>query len=299
MNVIQHTLAARTLWRIAGAIVAASLAACSSMHGVPTRYQDTTATVTAIKLTPEDLASLVTSTDRSERNKIMHRAMSVVDLRFHELVRSLNGDRQDSAALTSYANIGFNTAGTLVSSVAAKTNYAAAAAVSGALLGVTEKQYYFEKTMPALVDAMSAARAAVEFKLRTGMQEEIEQYPGSMALAHLEDYFSAGTVLAAISQVTKAAETEKAKKQEYVQEIISMSDDQILERREISAAIASINVANFQAGNDVLKSLGLPEKTTAPEVKRALLDFFRKQARAGDVVNLKKQLVAKQFLLSK
>ena len=299
MNTIQHTPTAQTLSRIVGVIVAASLAACSSMHGVPTRYQDTTATVTAIKLTPEDLACLVTSVDRGERNKIMHRAMSVVDLRFHELVRSLNGDRQDSAALTSYAGIGFNTAGTLISSVAAKTNYAAAAAVSSALLGVTEKQYYFEKTMPALVAAMSAARAAVEVKLRRGMQEEVEQYPGSLALAQLEEYFSAGTVLAAISQVTKAAETEKSAQEEKVEEILATTDDQILERREIASAIGSIKAANLQAGNDVLKALGLPEKTSAPEVRKALIDFFRKQARAGDVVNLKKQLVAKQFLLAK
>lgn len=299
MNAIQHTPATRTFWRIAGVIVTASLTACSSMHGVPTRYQDTTATVTAIDLTPKDLANLVTSVDRGERNKIMHRAMSVVDLRFHELVRSLNGDRQDSAALTSYAGIGFNTAGTLISSVAAKTNYAAAAAVSSALLGVTEKQYYFEKTMPALVAAMSAARAAVEVKLRRGMQDEVEQYPGSLALAQLEEYFSAGTVLAAISQVTKAAETEKSAQEEKVEEILATTDDQILERREIASAIGGIKVANLQAGNDVLKALGLPEKTSAPEVRKALIDFFRKQARAGDVVNLKKQLVAKQFLLAK
>lgn len=299
MNTIQHTPPAQTLWRIVGAIIAASLAACSSMHGVPTRYQDTTATVTAIKLTPEDLANLVTSVDRGERNKIMHRAMSVVDLRFHELVRSLNGDRQDSAALTSYANIGFNTAGTLISSVTAKTNYAAAAAVSGALLGVTEKQYYFEKTMPALVAAMSAARAAVEVKLRRGMQDEVEQYPGSLALATLEEYFSAGTVLAAISQVTKAAETEKTAQVYEVERIVATTDEQILERREIASAIGGIKIANLQAGNEVLKALGLPEKATAPEVRKALIDFFRMQARAGDVVSLKKQLVAKQFLPAK
>jgi hypothetical protein len=298
MNMMQSPLA-QTLGRIAGVAVAASLTACTSMHGVPVRYQDTSATVTAISLTPQDLANLVSSVDKGERNKIMHRAMSVVDLRFHELVRSLNGDRQDSAALTSYAGIGFNTAGTLISSVAAKTNYAAAAAVSSALLGVTEKQYYFEKTMPALVAAMSAARSTVEVKLRRGMQEEVEQYPGSLALAQLEEYFSAGTVLAAISQVTKAAETEKSTQEVEVERILATTDDQILERREISAAIGGIKIANLQAGNDVLKALGLPEKTTALEVRQALIEFFRKQARAGDVVNLKKQLVAKQFLLAK
>lgn len=299
MNAIKHILPAHTLRRIAEVIVAASVTACSSMHGVPTRYQDTAATVTAISLTPKDLADLVVSIDRTERNALMHRAMSVIDLRFHELVRGLNGDRQDAAALTSYAGIGFNTAGTLVSNVAAKTNYAAAAAVAGALLGVTEKQYYFEKTMPALVAAMSAARAVVEVKLRRGMQDDVEQYPGSLALAQLEEYFSAGTVLAAISQVTKAAETEKAVQVEEVERILAITDDQIVERREIASAIGSIKVANLQAGNDVLKSLGLAEKATAPEVRKALIDFFRKQARAGDIASLKKQLIAKLLLVTK
>lgn len=296
MNTIQHSPATQTFWRIAGVIVTASLTACSSMHGVPTRYQDTTATVTAINLTPKELADLVDSVDRSERNSIMRRAISVVNLRFHELVRSLNGDRQDAAALTSFAGIGLNTAGTLVSSLAAKTNYAAAAAVSAALLGVAEKQYYFDKTMPALVNAMSAARAAVEVKLRAGMQEDIEQYSGDMALDDLEEYFLAGTVLAAISQITTSAAAEKIQKKADVLKITAVTDDQILERREVSAAIGSIKANNIQAGRDVLKALALEDKTTAAEVRKTLVVFFRQQARAGDLVKLRAALVTAKLL---
>lgn len=296
MNVTQREYAARIFQRIAGLVVGSSLAACSSMHGVPTRYQDATATVTAIKLTPEDLAELVISESRIERNAIMHKAIAVIDLRFHELVRGLHGDRQDAAALTSYAGIGFNTAGTLVGNVVAKTNYAAAAAVSAALLGVAEKQYYFEKTMPALVAAMSAARAAIEVKLRTGMQDDVGQYPGSLALAQLEEYFAAGTVLAAISQVTKAAEDDKVKQAIRVEQILAVTDEQIVERRNIAAAIGSIKSSNLQAGRAVLNALSLEDKTTPPEVRKSLIVFFRERARAGDIAKLKAALLNEKLL---
>ena len=272
------------LWfRVATSMLLVSLVACSSMHGVPVRYQDTTATVTAINLKAEDLADLVTTESRNERNAIVNKAIGVIDLRFHELVRAVNGDRQDSAAITSYGNIAFNTAGTLVSSVVAKTNYAAAAAVSSALLGVTEKQYYFDKTLPALVAAMTAARATVEERLRKGMQHDIYEYPGSLALADLESYFSAGTLLAAISNITKRAEQDTADKLEIVRAIPAVSDEELAERLAIRNAIGSINTKNLQVGRDALKAAGLPDKQTVKDVRKALLDHYRAQTRSGNL----------------
>lgn len=275
------------LWfRVATSMLLVSLAACSSMHGVPVRYQDTTATVTAIDLTAADLAALVKANAPNERNAFVNRAIAVIDLRFHELVRNVNGDRQDSAAITSYGNIAFNTAGTLVSSVVAKTNYAAAAAVSSALLGVTEKQYYFDKTLPALVAAMTAARATVEERMRRGMQQDIYEYPGSLALADLESYFSAGTLLAAISNITTRAEQDTADKLDEVRAISAVSDEELVERRAIRDAIRAISTQNLQVGRDALKAAGLPDKQTVKDVRKALLDFYRTQTRAGNLASV-------------
>lgn len=285
------------LWtRVATSMVLLSLAACSSMHGVPVRYQDTSATVTAINLKAEDLANLVTAKAGNERNDIVNKAIGVIDLRFHELVRAVNGDRQDSAAITSYGNIAFNTAGTLVSSVVAKTNYAAAAAVSSALLGVTEKQYYFDKTLPALVAAMIAARVTVEERLRSGMQQDIYEYPGSMALADLESYFSAGTLLAAISNITKRAEQETADKLEDVRAIPAVTAEELTERRTIRNAINSISAKNLQLGRAALTAAGLADKQSVTDVRKALLDYYRTQTRSGNVAGVTTALKAAKLI---
>lgn len=273
-------------FRIATTALLVGLAGCSSMHGVPVRYQDTTATVTAIDLKPADLANLVTADSTNTRNAILNKAIGVIDLRFHELVRAVSGDRQDSAAITSYGNVAFNTAGTLVGSVAAKTNYAAAAAVSSALLGVTEKQYYFDKTLPALVAAMTAARATVEERLRNGMQQDIYEYPGSLALADLESYFSAGTLLAAISNITKRAEQDSADKLDDVRGISAVSGEELAERRAIRDAIGSINPNSLQLGRDALKAAGLADKQTVTDVRKTLLDYYRTQTRTGNLASV-------------
>jgi hypothetical protein len=118
---------------------------------------------------------------------------------------------------------------------------------------------------------MRAARAKVLLRMRHGQIEELAKYDGVAALQDLEDYYSAGTLLAAIAEVTTQAEGSAAQDLGKVRELVVPNDTEIESRRTISRAILGIKTAAVMAkGNAALKVLGLPEQVT-PEATRAAL----------------------------
>jgi hypothetical protein len=248
---------------------------CSTLHGTPARYQPSADIVKAIKLTPDDLAALVSASTEPDRNGYQNRAIAVIDLNFHQFVRDLTGAREDVAAGAATTTLGLTTAATLVDSAAAKTNYAAFAAATIALLGIVDKNYFYEKTVPALVAAMGAARANVLVRIRNGQRESIDVYNGAAALADLEDYFSAGTILAAIADITARADGEKEAALNEVRSIEAVSDEEIKLRRSLAAAIFSINDQSIAKGKAALAALALPEQKTVKEIRLSLLRSLR------------------------
>ena len=148
-------------WGLAGLLLLAVVATgCSTVRGTPTRYQVTDDIVEKIDLKAEEMAQLAVSDDSGERNRLQNKAMAVIDQRFYAFVRDLAADRADSSAAVAGTTLGASTAGAFVESVKAKTHYALfAAAVVGAF-GIVDKNYFYEKTVPALVAAMRASRAS-------------------------------------------------------------------------------------------------------------------------------------------
>lgn len=249
------------------------LGGCSSLRGVPVRYQSAPEVVKAVNLTAEDVAKLAVASSRSERNAVQNRAIAVIDLNFNQFVRDLAGDRQDMAATSAGIALGASTAGAFVDSVAAKTNYALLAATSIGAFGIIDRNYYYEKTVPALVAAMGAARSTVLLRIRQAQAQDIARYPGVAALADIEDYFSAGTILAAISQITTSSERQMQATQATVRELSVPTDEEIADLKLVTNAIWSINDASLATANKVLKTLGKSEVATAKEARHELIVF--------------------------
>lgn len=264
-------------WRLAGvAFLALAAAGCSTMRGTPERYQRTDAIVQAIDLTPEEVAALPVTTDALERNRIQNKSVAVIDLRFHAFVRDLAANRADASAAAAGTTLGAATAGAFVDSVAAKTNYALVAAGVIGAFGILDKNYFYEKTVPALVAAMRAARANVLLRMREGQAETLENYNGAAALQDLEDYYAAGTLLAAIADITVRAESDAAQTLAQVRTLAVPTSAEIDRYSKITQAIFSIkDAAGVGKGNSALKSLGLAPQTAPKETRAALVAALR------------------------
>lgn len=74
-----------------------------------------------------------------------------------------------------------------------KTDLAAAAAGLGGAKQTIEKDFYYEKSMDALVGTMNARRKEVLVAILRGLNTpSVEQYPFELALTRLHEYYMAG-----------------------------------------------------------------------------------------------------------
>lgn len=222
------------------------------------------------------MAELAVVDDSEERNRLQNKAMAVIDQRFHAFVRDLAADRADNSAAVAGTTLGASTAGAFVESVKAKTNYALFAAGVVGAFGIVDKNYFYERTVPALVAAMRASRAKVQLRVKQAQFERIEQYNGVAALQDVEDYYSAGTLLAAISDVTSRAEAEANATLTDVRELTVPTDTEIDRRKLISQAILGVKDATrLHQANAALRALGLPEQANPKDARAALVKALR------------------------
>lgn len=145
------------------------------------------------------------------RNRFISGRLVQIDLRYLQFIRALTSDKQQLDSATDIANLTLNLAGTLVGGVRAKANLAAAAAGIGGAKTIVDKDYYFEKSIDALVATMNAKRKEVLVGILTGLASPaIEQYPFERALTDLNLYYLAGTLNGAIRFIhTEAAQKEQ------------------------------------------------------------------------------------------
>ena len=257
------------------ALAVLSMFGCSTMRGTPVRYQSTEAIVQKIDLTADDLANLQAASTERDRNVYQNKAIAVIDQQFHQFVRDLVADRADSATGAAGATLGASTAGAFVNSVKAKTNYALFAAGVVGAFGIVDRNYFYEKTVPALISAMGASRATVLLRMRTHQRDLISSYDGTAALEDLEEYYAAGTLLSAISDIASKAEADKKTALTEVRALDIPTDTEIERRRKMTAAIQSINDQSMTAAKKASSALGLLSQPTAKETRLALLRAMR------------------------
>jgi hypothetical protein len=146
------------------------------------------------------------------RNRFITGRLVQVDLHYIQFIRSLTTDKQRLETATDLATMTLNIAGTLTGGERAKANLAAAAAILGGTRTTIDKQYFFEKSMDALVGTMNAKRKAVLVGILQGLAtKSVDEYPFELALTQLNEYYMAGTLNGAIQFINvQSAEQEKA-----------------------------------------------------------------------------------------
>jgi hypothetical protein len=191
---------------------------CSSPVGFPERSEDMSVELGQLaKYFRDDVLSNYSSIEDEKkrgdyRNEVAEARIRAIDIHYSMFIQELTGGRLALNVGSDLAVLGLNAAGTVTGGASTK---AILAAVSGGIVGgraVVDKEVFFDKTMPVLVQAMNAARRERLVRIRTGLSSEDRLYTLYQALTDIEEYYLAGTLMGASLFISKGAgsSTEKS-----------------------------------------------------------------------------------------
>jgi len=190
-----------------------SLAACNSLDGGPDRAVDANAELERLKryfsvemLSDYDALSSANEAGekRAIRNEIVNGRVAFFDISYNLFKQALHREGVLTSIGTDVTTIGLGAAGALTSGGTSQILSAISAGVVGSKESI-DKNAYFDKTMPALLIEMDAARKSVLALIKTGLATGIDIYPLEAALIDLENYYAAGTIPGAIAGIVEAS----------------------------------------------------------------------------------------------
>jgi hypothetical protein len=218
------------------------------------------------ELTPEQKESA-----KRARNKFITGRMVMIDLRYIEFIRGLTRDRALIDSSADLAIMSLNLAGTAVGGATAKTVLAALSAGIAGTKTTIDRDFFYEKTVPALVASMNAQRAATRVELIRGLQQDIDAYPFHTAVVGVQSYYESGTFIGALSAIqAEAGATEKTSKA-IAQEIVDRGEGYFVDLKKVIGAIKNLSEANvskawiaFKPIADKWAALQSPAVTVTP-----------------------------------
>ena len=207
---------------------------------------------------------------KATRDKFTIGRLTLMNIRYIQFIRQSTSDRQLLDSAVDILGIGLNIAGVSFDSAATKTALAAAAAGVTGSKATIDKNYYFEKTIPALITAMNAQRKAALVPILEGLQKDINEYPFEQAVTDLHNYYSAGTFIGAIQAIQTDAGA-KERDQDMAIKVIKRGKATPKQRNHLMActqAIGKLTEADLTKAQTVLTSLD-PQGTLPTNIKDA------------------------------
>ena len=185
---------------------------CNAASGFPKRTQDLQQELEPLKsyFTDDVLAGFDSAVAegpdaaRRYRDRITHARMRAIDLHYAIFVREVTGGRVGFNTSTDLAVIGLSAAGAITGSSSTKSILAA---ISGGIVGargVIDKEVFYEKTLPVIIQAMEAGRKAERLRILQGLGAPADTYTLGQALADIENYYHAGTFVYAMNRILDA-----------------------------------------------------------------------------------------------
>ena len=174
------------------------------------------------------------------RNQFITARLVLMNIHYIEFIRKMNGEKQFVDSATDILVMSLNLAGASVDSTSVKTALAAiSAGVTGSKIAI-DKYYYYEKTIAALIAAMNAQRKQALQSLIEGMDKDLQQYPFETALADLDNYYYAGTFMAAIQAIQVDAGVKEQKADQAIRNAIEQQYGKRLTPAENSALVTDL-----------------------------------------------------------
>jgi hypothetical protein len=227
-------------------VAAMALSGCAAIAGFPSDPENTSAVLTA--LTPyfdpskEAAYSALTTpaSRRAMRDEIVLNRIRAFDIEFARYEKTLWGTGNGVTLGGDLAALSLTGLATTVGSTAAKTAYAAASTgVIGANAAIS-RDLYFQRTLPALLAQMEANRAKARLKLMSGLKSTDDVYPLALADLDLADLKTAGSMPAAVSNITQQATNDKQKSQTTID---------ALRTGAVSTSATTIRLRNWASPN--------------------------------------------------
>jgi hypothetical protein len=134
---------------------------------------------------------------------------------------------------------------------------ALAAGVTGSR-AIIERDYFYEKTVPALVAQMNAERKKALIPILNGMARSIDDYSIVAAISDLDDYYQVGTFAGAINAIQADANVKEAAQNVTINEITKVPASQIDYGKALNTFLGKLRSDQSKLGdmNAVLKDLG-------------------------------------------
>ena len=228
---------------------------------------------------------------KDARNRFATGRLVQIDLRYLLFIKTLTADKQQLDSATDIASLTLNLAGTLVGGARAKTNLAATAAGLGGIKTTIDKDFYYEKSIEALVATMNAKRKDVLVGILTGLVAPVDQYPFERMLTDLQQYYLAGTLNGAIQFINVQAADNEVKSTKALNSLYRLAvptADQVTDTLRLTDAIGAKDLT-LAAANATLASLGtlaagLPQTLDDPKTgaRQLLKNKVREAARLPD-----------------
>jgi hypothetical protein len=240
-----------------------ALGGCAEISGYPTDPEDSDTVIRNLQpyLDPAIDAEYNNATGearQAKRDIIVLSRMRAFNIQFDKYEKRLWGDGNSitlGGDLTALALTGL---ATTASAVGAKTAFSAAATgVIGADAAIN-KDLYYQRTLPALIAQMEADRSRAQRAILLNLQKPDSVYPLAAAEIDLDALKKAGSMPAAIANVTQAASTEKRTQALKLEEVRSLAVS-------TSTSTSRLNQARLQAWMDndtvdaTLKEIPLPQ----------------------------------------
>lgn len=200
----------RHFCRISKAPLAAcllALGACSADTGplIANRGGDFTAAVPT-----DNPFSVITAKDEGTfagdqlRNYKILRVMAIEDESFRTYILKIWNIDATTVTGLDLANLGLTAASSLTGGALAKALAAAATAATGARTSI-DKNFFYGKTIDALLYSMVATRARIRSHIQTCLKLSVDSYDLPTALYDVEQYRDAGRLQSAIASIAVAS----------------------------------------------------------------------------------------------
>jgi hypothetical protein len=211
------------------------------------------------------------------RNEFIVGRLTLMNLRYLKFIRNLTSERQLLDSATAITAMGLGLAGSMVPLALTTKILAAVSAGVAGTKEVIDKNYYFEKTIPALVAQMNAERQKALTPILEGMQKDIQQYPLGKAVVDLNNYYIAGTFAGAIQSIQADASLTEQKAKDINLILTMPSPEERIATKQLHDFFDKI-WANYRAGNlsefGKLRNALTFLKVDVPPEDKAVFDRF-------------------------
>lgn len=196
------------------------------------------------------------------RNKFITGRLTLMNIRYIQFIRQLTTDRQLLDTAGAMLTLGMNIAGAAVGAASTKTILAALSAGVTGTKEVIDKNYYFDKTIPALVGQMNAERKKALIPILAGLKAGLDDYPFAQAVTDLHNYYFAGTFAGAIQAIQADAAEKEQRQDQIIATLTPLSVEQVADKAALTRAIAPLGAADLPKIQKAIQILD--PKTTPP-----------------------------------